>query len=406
MQKEVRALTRIQGKWKQSPVSNEEFITLSGNRLKHVNPSFVSELYTRYCDWVSQHDNDKQIVTYPELLGMESYKPGNINFYVQRGWSLEQAKHMLYEHQNNNTIAGIMKRHGVSANQARDIQLARTNRGEDTKLSRSGGKDSLTHRRQEIMRSIVTNNLTKLSEINNISIDEARTLHSAQAREIKEMLITTGQLEIINNTSIQWFINQGMSPDDAKRAQSERQRTFSLKKCIAKHGVEAGTDIWKLRQQKWLATMNSKSDDEKLRILVARVSASKFVSPASRKFFDELASYVDTRFTIYTGDNEYYINDAGKFWKYDFTIVELNLIVEYNGEHVHPRDDSPDEWRHAYTKQTKQEVLQHDVNKRMSAISRGFDVLYVWHGKNKHEQLEQLITIVKQRTDNFYAKNQ
>lgn len=67
-------------------------------------------------------------------------------------------------------------------------------------------------------------------------------------------------------TQLEYYTNQGLSEDEAKDALSERQRTFSLERCIEKYGKVDGTKIWKQRQQKWLTALDSKSDEEKAEI--------------------------------------------------------------------------------------------------------------------------------------------
>ena len=61
---------------------------------------------------------------------------------------------------------------------------------------------------------------------------------------------------------IQHYIDKGMSEKDAKIALKDRQSTFSLSKCVKKYGKEKGEEIWEVRQQKWLNTLNSKSKEE------------------------------------------------------------------------------------------------------------------------------------------------
>ena len=74
------------------------------------------------------------------------------------------------------------------------------------------------------------------------------------------------------HTRIEYYLNQGMVLEDAEKALTEHQRTFSFDKCIEKHGYIDGYNIWKKRQDKWLKTLNSKSDKEKDRINMAKGS--------------------------------------------------------------------------------------------------------------------------------------
>lgn len=63
------------------------------------------------------------------------------------------------------------------------------------------------------------------------------------------------------NTRIEYYLNKGMTVEEAKVALSERQSTFSKDKCIEKYG-EDGLKVWEERQNKWQETLNSKSAKE------------------------------------------------------------------------------------------------------------------------------------------------
>lgn len=63
-------------------------------------------------------------------------------------------------------------------------------------------------------------------------------------------------------TKIEFYLSQGYSLEESEELLSERQSTFSLQKCIEKHGEEIGFEIWKERQEKWLNTLNNKSQEE------------------------------------------------------------------------------------------------------------------------------------------------
>lgn len=58
------------------------------------------------------------------------------------------------------------------------------------------------------------------------------------------------------------WIKKGYSEEEAMQNVSKTQATFSLKKCIEKHGKEVGTKRWKERQEKWQNTLKSKSPEE------------------------------------------------------------------------------------------------------------------------------------------------
>jgi hypothetical protein len=69
-----------------------------------------------------------------------------------------------------------------------------------------------------------------------------------------------------NNCRIDFYTSRGFSEEESKELLSKRQTTFSLEKCIEKYGEELGLIEWQERQEKWIDSLNSKSDDEKIEI--------------------------------------------------------------------------------------------------------------------------------------------
>lgn len=79
---------------------------------------------------------------------------------------------------------------------------------------------------------------------------------------IKQEMVITKEKNCTNHLSINYYLNKGYSNEDAVKALSERQSTFSLEKCIERHGEVEGFLIWNERQVKWQNTLNSKSKEE------------------------------------------------------------------------------------------------------------------------------------------------
>ena len=53
-------------------------------------------------------------------------------------------------------------------------------------------------------------------------------------------------------SQIGYWVKKGYSEEEAEKLRNERQATFSLDKCIEKHGIEEGRRIWQERQEKWM----------------------------------------------------------------------------------------------------------------------------------------------------------
>lgn len=91
--------------------------------------------------------------------------------------------------------------------------------------------------------------------------------------------------------------------------------------------------------------------------------------------------------------HEFRIRDSNNKWFcYDYTIKELKLIIEYHGEHCHPRSLNSD-WRHLFTNETADIVAAKDLYKKQIAENKGFDYHIIWHGDSLLTKNTELIKI-------------
>jgi hypothetical protein len=93
--------------------------------------------------------------------------------------------------------------------------------------------------------------------------------------------------------------------------------------------------------------------------------------------------------------NEYRIRDKNNKWFcYDYTVKELNIIVEYHGEHCHPNKEisveSWEKWRHLYTKESADTAYEKDLYKQKLAEEKGYRYFIIWYSENKQLSLERL----------------
>ncbi len=159
---------------------------------------------------------------------------------------------------------------------------------------------------------------------------------------------------------VEYWMEQGYNFYEAKEKVSEHQTTFSLEICIKKHGKEKGYEIWKDRQERWMATMNSKSDEEKEEIRIKRYPGN--VSKAELELCESLEC-----------GSQKYING---YW---FDIYKGNKIIEYNGDYFHcnPNKYSPTFFNKS-TGMYAAEKWEFDREKIETAKRSGYDVLVVW----------------------------
>ena len=86
------------------------------------------------------------------------------------------------------------------------------------------------------------------------------------------------------NTRIQYWIDRGNSKEEAELKLKERQTTFSLKKCIEKHGEAKCLSVWKERQEKWQNTLKSKPQEEIDRINMSKSSGTGNIETSKSVF--------------------------------------------------------------------------------------------------------------------------
>jgi len=90
-----------------------------------------------------------------------------------------------------------------------------------------------------------------------------------------------------------------------------------------------------------------------------------------------------------TKNHEFRIrDDQMKWFCYDYTIKDLGIIIEYHGEHCHPKTLT-DTWRHIYTNEDAVTVRKRDDRKKKLAEEKGYKYYIVWHSDS--EEVKQKI---------------
>lgn len=147
-----------------------------------------------------------------------------------------------------------------------------------------------------------------------------------------------------SNTTLEYYLNKGYDEEIAKQMLKERQSTFSLKKCIKKYGEIEGTKRFNQRQEKWLNSLNTPENIEKLRIGRLKgicCQEGKFYSKISQDLFNKIVKKLNNKkLIIYYATNkngEYIVKskDLTRFPMLDFYIPELKKWIEFDGDYWH-----------------------------------------------------------------------
>lgn len=192
---------------------------------------------------------------------------------------------------------------------------------------------------------------------------------------------------------IEYWVKKGYSEEESRLIISDKQKTFSLKKCIEKYGEEKGKEIWLKRQEKWQKS------------LLKNGNMKCGYSEISQKlFYDIINNYdIEDRKNVYfaTKNQEYFLSKKGNFFQYDFTDNNKNKIIEYNSDmyHANPIIYKSEDNPHPYRKWlTSKDIWKHDEEKLKMAEENGFEIFVVWdsdYRKNPDKILSQCLEFLK-----------
>lgn len=186
-----------------------------------------------------------------------------------------------------------------------------------------------------------------------------------------------------------WIVKKGYSEEEAKKKLSERQRTFTLEKCIEKYGEIEGKNVWKNRQKNWKKSItkhfyecgdsrNSLSQSEFALDCIYEINKVLSKQPNNKEKF--LTNY-----------------ETGKHYSFDYQYE--NKLIEFNGDYWHC---NPNKYKFNYfnkrKKMTAAEIWEYDKQKIKTAEYYGYQVLVVWeseYNKNKEATIQKCIDFIK-----------
>ena len=135
-----------------------------------------------------------------------------------------------------------------------------------------------------------------------------------------------------NTNQVEYWIKKGFSEEEAKIKVSERQRTFTLEKCIEKYGEEEGTRRWQERQKKWLKNYKKQN--------FSNISQELFWS-----IYDKMKDLnLDIRFATINENkekdtsgknNEFLVKTKKSYVKPDFIVLNYKKVIEFDGDYWH-----------------------------------------------------------------------
>lgn len=312
------------------------------------------------------------------LANKAASNPYSIEYQVQRhGLTREEAESKVFELKRKTATGHLiadpqwqMKRFGISKEAAEaKVKDAYARRGKSTSIKKSENPQSHFNT-IEYWQSIGFN--TEESELKKSQhIKDMQAAFQAKIKAEPEKYKGRTPLEL------EYWTNRGYSTEEAALLRKERQRTFTLAKCIAKYGEEIGFDMWRTRNIKW---------SSKMEIMYKNGEYTRFCkhnySNSELNFVKDLLSRYSPNDTFYCalpGNKQFFrhFKDAGITLAYDFVCGKK--IIEFNGDywHCNPLIYEP-EYFHKFMKCTAQEKWAADKKKIELIEKAGYQVLTIW----------------------------
>lgn len=185
------------------------------------------------------------------------------------------------------------------------------------------------------------------------------------------------------------FIRRHGKEEGLKRYKQYCERSANTKEnFIRVHGEKEGLERWEKYKNSNAGYIASEES------LLVFEPLTKFA----------LSNDVDFDDIFYGADDsfEYKIEDNEKLHSYDYTIIPLKLIFEYNGRHIHPSktllsEEEWNAWRSPWTKETADEARNKDLRKIKAAEKEGFTVIEIWDFEDKNQVVERCKRMIKER---------
>jgi very-short-patch-repair endonuclease len=198
--------------------------------------------------------------------------------------------------------------------------------------------------------------------------------------------------------------NGTLKYDEYCLRQSETSTSEYLIKTFGKERTREILDA-KSRNFKWFQKKYGDSSTEKYIEYLSKNKSSSYYSKMSIELFDLLIFESNLEvYKIYYRENEYGIYDknSSKYFKYDFTIPDLKLIIEFNGDkwHGNPGLFKANDTPHPHNKTiTAADMWNYDEIKMKAATDMGFTVLYVWENEYRNNFENTIIILNKHIND-------
>lgn len=230
----------------------------------------------------------------------------------------------------------------------------------------------------------------------------SKEFYKARGRNEEEVhdFVKTALKDRLTETQLEYWIAKGYNEETAKEMLSERQRTFTLEKCIAKYGEIEGRKKYENRQIQWSRKIEEKYKNGEFSKLPKSIHTSA-ISNYEIKCINEIITKLNI--TEYKGgssiDEQFKMFDTGKRRIYVYDFVYENKVIEFNGDYWHCNPNEYD--KNFYNKSLKMTASQkwkEDEYKIKLIEEKGYKVLVIWESEyndNPEATIQKCIDFIK-----------
>ena len=178
------------------------------------------------------------------------------------------------------------------------------------------------------------------------------------------------------STKIEYWTTKGYSVEEAQKKLDEKnkERSFTLEKCIRKYGVEEGTRKFNKRQEKWLKSLYKNFE----KYGDGRSCGSEFA-------YDVISCICDRLYINKPIKEKFMTDEDGSCYSYDFKLNKK--LIEFNEDywHMNPSIYKENDINNT-TKKTAKEIWDYDYKKKLCAERHGYKLLYIWESEYKESR--------------------
>lgn len=334
------------------------------NNLKLVPQHILSKIE----EIVSSNNNTSMYLFKRTIKRLFASNLKTIQYWIDRGYSLTEAKVNISDHQKQQS-AKLVKKRRENLNFSKECSC----KSVDFWLKKGFSKEEAV---QKISESQKTFSLEKC--ISKYGQEEGFKKWEERQKKWIQTLYSKSNEELEN-------IN--------KRKGCNKERL------VEKYGEEKANEICKSKAVTYNIMLNKHGKeraDEWLQAIICRVNLNpRKVSKSSIKFIEELFKFeFKDKCHVLHGSSELCLkNSDKKFYLFDFAInlPENKKIIEFHGDYIHM---NPKKYKKSYfnelQKITAEEKWKKDEHKQKTAENAGFLYLVVWESDFKQNKAKTL----------------